>query len=765
MLRELKKEEVLYNLEMNPLDIDGISDNIPRYKNVYSKIEECLDIDRQGYNLYLIDNFSKEKLENLMRFIKKRLSKKKSPNDICYVVNEDEKSPYPITLENSKGKVLRDTLENIQSEYLECIYEFYSDSSHEEKEIIIDELEKKRNELIENLMEESKKCGFEIKASSTGFAFIPIKEGEVLTEENYDGLEIEEKGEILDEVTYLKKEANKILDDLKDIEIEALEKIKKIMKEYIKDKMKFSKDKFRMKFENNMEVLDFLNSVCRKIEESVIENYSISYEDDEEAIVKAIYKYKVNVLVDNSYNKNPLVLFEDDPSISNLIGSIEYENRNGVYSTDVNLIKPGSILRANEGVLIIRLNSLFFNSLSYYYLKKTLLNEKNDFDYNRGYLELLSLNGLKPEPVNINMKVILIGNYESYNVLYNHDEDFKKIFKLRAEYNPIIDINPSFGKDLLENIRELCEKKKLKPVDQDAIIEISKYLSRKAENRNKIYFDDYELDKLLTQASSIAVKEERDSIICDDIIKVAYTQEIIEEEVLKEYKEKKIFITTEGKKVGQVNGLSIIDVGYFSFGRPIRITCCCYKGNGDIIDIQKESNLSGDIHDKAINILKGYINTIIGKYETLPVDFHISFEQVYGKVDGDSASVAEVTSMISSLSKIPVKQNIAITGSINQFGEVQPIGGVNDKIEGFFKVCKENGGVKGNAVIIPDCNKDNLVLKKEIEDAIAKREFSIYTMEKVEDAVEILLGERFDKIIDIINKELRRYTKRYRNKK
>ncbi|EJO5346587.1 AAA family ATPase [Clostridium botulinum] len=765
MLRKIEPKDLLYDVEFNDVNIDKSQKYSPEYNSIYEKINCALDIDKPGYNLYLIDDFSKEKLDSIINFINQKLEKKNKPKDICYVVLEEERYPYSIYLENGKGKVLKENLEDIQLEYSECIYEFYNKSSNKEKEIILESIERRRNEIVNELMEESKKEGFEIKTGVSGFVFMPIKDGQTLSESEYEDLEKEEKDQILEKVSKLKEKAEESLEKLADMELEALDKIKDIMKLYLEIEMKNLKEEYRIEFEDNIQALDFLNSVCRNIENELIKNYTSDYEKDQEFIAKCIYKYKVNVIVDNTLNKSPLVIFEENPSVNNLVGSIEYENKNGVYYTDATLIKAGSLLKANEGCLIVRANSLFTSGAAYFHLKKCLMNNKIDFEYNKGYLELLSLGGLKPEPIKTKLKVIIIGDYETYNLLYNYDEDFKKIFKLKSEYNKIVDINNRSKNWLCEKVYNICENENLKNINEEALKEVCKYLSRKAENKNKFYFDNYEIDRLLIQANNRAKIKERDIITKDDIEFVAYEKEDIEKEVMESYEKERIFIDIKGNKVGQVNGLSVIDLGYASFGRPIRITCCCYKGNGDIIDIQKESDLSGNIHNKAISILKGYINSIIGKYDTLPVDFHLSFEQIYGKVDGDSASVAEAIVMLSALSNIPVRQNIAVTGSINQFGEVQPIGGVNEKIEGFYEVCKYKKDIKGKGIAIPDINKENLILNREVEEAIRNGQFNIYTMETVEDAVKILLEEKnlqFNQLMVGIQKELKKYNKRSR---
>lgn len=757
---ELKPEDIIYKIDFDHISKKEI-EYMPEYDEVYSKIRSALEINESGYNIYLVDDFSKDKLKNIVNFMEKILKERAKPEDVCYILEEDSKRPKVFLLTGGKGNELKNMMKNLQNACAEITFNFYNSSSNKDKESIIDNMQKKRNELIGMLENKANENGFEIKITQGGFVFVPLKEGEAMTEKDYDSLDSYKKDEILDKVSLLKESAEKILEQLKDIEKNELKKIKKLMDENFENNLKNIRELYINAFKENKEAVEFLDRVSKNIQRELIDNYSVNYNEDEEKINEIIFKYEINVLVDNSENDNPKVIYEEDPSVSNLLGSIEYENRNNVYTTDVSLIKAGSMLKANEGCLIIRANNLLSNSQAYYYLKKTLISEKINLDYNRGYLELLSLSSLKPNPIDIKEKVILIGDYETYDLLYNYDEDFKKIFRIRAEYKPIVDISENTKQALLSNIYKICRDKKLKLPTSSALSEIAKFLSRKAEDRNKVLFDDCELNKLLMLANNEASGIGKKNIDGEDIKNTAYIKEQAQKDIIDSYKKGKVLINVKDSFIGEVNGLSVIDTGYFRFGKPIRITCSCYKGEGNIIDVQKESNLSGNIHSKSINILKGYINKFSNSYSKLPVDFHLSFEQIYGKIDGDSASVAEIICMISALSKIPVKQNIAVTGSINQFGEVQPIGGVNEKIEGFFNICKALDSNKNKGVLIPYSNKSDIILEPEVEQEAAQGKFHIYTMKTVDDAVEILMGNKdinTREIFSIINKEIKKYS-------
>jgi lon-related putative ATP-dependent protease len=761
MNRELTPKDIIYDFDIEDMSTREPLDLMPQYFDAIENIKTALSINKEGFNIYLIDDFSKETLDDIMKYVNKTFENKSKPKDICYVLYEDEKSPKPIFVSNGGGNKLKTIFEEMQNEYLECTFQFYNNSKNKEKEEIQENIQKKRNELIAKLIDIAREKGFDIKSTNNGFTFIPLSSGKEMTENEYDILDKEKKEDILDTVSILKNIARDTLEELKDIEENDLEKIKEIMKVYYKNEMRDLKEEYKNMFIEDEPVQNYLEIVYSDIEKKLIDIYSLSYDDDEEKINEIIYKYVVNVIVDNSENQVPPVVFEQDPNLSNLLGNIEYENHNGVYSTDIKLIKGGSILRANEGCLIIRINNLLSNPSAYYYLKKSLLTQEVDLAYNRNYLELVALSTLRPEPIPIKEKIILIGDYETYDLLFNYDEDFRKIFTIKAECNPMLNIDNGLKSSLVFEINKICSENSFKFPTKGAIKEVAKILSRKAQSRKKIYYDKYEINKLLTLSNNKVKEENKEEISENDIFAVGYKKDIMEKEILNNYIEKKMLIDVKDSRIGQINGLSVIDTGYFSFGKPIRITCSCYKGEGNIVDVQKDSNLSGNIHSKSINILKGYISTINGGFSKLPVDFHLSFEQTYGKIEGDSASVAEIICMLSALSKIPIKQNIAVTGSVNQFGDVQPIGGANEKIEGFFGVCKAIDTIKNKGVVIPLSNAEDLVLNEEVEREIRNGNFHIYTMTSIEDAVGVLMGTEdisFEQVMASINKELKKYT-------
>ncbi len=760
MGRELTPREIVYDenfaIERSALENSA---SVLEQEEILNIIEEALNINRAGFNIYLVDSFSNKKLEDLIKYVKKVFSKREKPRDICYVTLEDARKPTIISLENGFGIKLYESLEKLKTTYFDKIFDFYNSSINDEKERIIEDINKKRNDYIGELIKTAKDDGFELKATNVGISFVPIEEENSEDKINLDTI-VDDENSMFEKVGKLKIGAEEILDILKDMEDNSLDKLRGILSSYLNEEMEDMREEIMETFEENIEAKEYLLKVCEDIEYNLIDIYSMSYEDDEEKIKEIILKYMVNVLLDNSNEESPRVIFEEDPSVNNLIGSIEYENHNGSYSTDVSLIKAGSLIEANEGCLILRLSSLLINQGSYYYLRRALLNGKVNFSYDRGYLELLSLNGLKPEAVPINVKVILIGDYESYDYLYKNDDDFKRIFQVRAEASNFTRIDRYTKEALNGLISNITSKDDMLPISNEGINEVGKYLSRLSENRKRILWDIDEVERIIVLSNTIAKKIGKEIIDDEDIRKVLYNKSAIEKEYEKMYKDNKILINVTDKIIGSINGLAVIDTGYLSFGKPIRITCIAYKGSGRIIDTQRESNLSGVIHGKSISILKGFLSNYLNSYGNIPIDFHISFEQMYGPLEGDSASVAEIIALISALSKIPINQNIAVTGSLNQFGEVQPIGGVNEKIEGFFNVTNILDTYKGKGVIIPYNNKDELILSKEVEEAVKQGDFKIYTMKNIYDAMEVLMLNNDSSLEDIaaaIDTEIKKY--------
>lgn len=748
MKNKLNPNEIIFCLNSD----DNVSEknidllDVQEFKTPYDKIKRILKIKKSEYNIYLIDSFLKEKVNTLISIIEKEYESLEAPNDICYASINDKEKPFPIFVSNGRGIQLKEDIKVLKEKYKTTILEFTSDSYTKEKDDILNNLKESRDNHLNELITLATNEGFEMKATNDGFVFIPLKDGKEMSENDYDNLDEEVKEKLIDKAEKLKEESSEILLALKDVEVTSLKKLKNILSEYIEEKLKDFKDDILLEYIVDDDVYNYLDTFYKKIEEELIEIYNVDIEEEEKELDKIIEKYSIEVIVDNSEYNHPRVIFEDDPNIGKLLGTVEYENQNGNYTTDLSLISAGSLLEANGGCIILRLKDLIANN-SYQYLKKALLSKKLTFDSNRNYLEVLSINGLKLEPININVKVILIGDYESYNILYNNDEDFKNLFPVKVQIPIEVKLNDKVKeiKNLIKNIREKnCDLE----ITEEGINSIFKHFVRIASSRENINIDYKEIEKIILLSEQIAYSEGKEIIDKDIINKVIYEDDMIEEEYINMYKEDKVFVNLKGKRVGDINGLAVLDTGTHTFGKTMRITCNVFKGDGTVHDLHKEAKLSGKIHEKSISILKSILLSKWKKTQNLPINLYLSFEQSYGLIEGDSASVAEMICMLSAITERGIRQNIAVTGSLNQFGEVQPIGGVNEKIEGFFKICKELNLMKGSGVLIPRTNINELVLNDEVEEEILKGNFSIYYMDKLDEAIEILILDENESVAD-----------------
>lgn len=759
MINKLSYEDIFFDFNTEGINIEDIdSKEFMEYKEIYSRFKMGIKIKEPSFNIFLVDNISEDKIEQLIEIIKEE--DKSEVKDFAYIYYGDSQPIKLKTFKAGNGRKVEAYLEHIKKFYINLIFEFYNSYILEEENNILSKHLEKRDVILQELTDIGLQKGFKITYGDTGFSFIPIVHEKNITEEEFENLDLKEKNNIMNSLNEMKNYTKDIIEDLKNIEEKYLEEIKNCLYNFLNDKSNEFKEKIKIEFIKEIEGQKLLLQICDLIEKDISHNIVKSLEENEEVIISKITKYKFKLLVENDPLKVPIV-YEKFPNYKNMFGYIDYKGKNGSYTSNINNIKIGSVMRANCGYLILEVKQLIEDFYTYNELKKIMKGKKLKIEQNKGMLELLDIEKLNLEEVTIDLKVILIGDYRYFNMLYNYDEDFKSLFKIRLESDSIIRIDNYCKKIILKNMLQICKKHKCKPLTNKAVKEVGRLFAREAEDRNKIDFNYEKLKDIMILTSAYAVEEGKRGVVYEDIVNLYNKESLIEKYIKEQYKDGKIILNVEGNRIGEINGLSVIEGNDLKIGRPMRITCTCAKGNGNIVDSQKENNLSGKVHNKSVSILKGLLNNLMGGYNEIPVDFNVSFEQVYGFVEGDSASVAEALVIMSSLLRIPIRQNIAVTGSINQFGDVQPVGGVNHKIEGFYDTCKTLDTVANKGVLIPARNKNNIVLRKDVEEAIGAGEFFIYTMENFFDAMEIMFYEvnfRNRNVIDEIGRELRKYT-------
>ena len=709
-----------------------------------------LNVDVNGYNLYLEGPSGVGKTMYTKNYLDKISKNKKKPQDWCYLYNfENPNEPVALNLPAGQGKEFEETMEkfvkDIKSEIKST---FNNDDFEKEKNVIIQKYQEKRTKLLEDLNNESAKYGFQVKASDNGIYMMPVIDGKIIKEEEFEKLDEKIKKEYEDRSTIVQRQIIQVIGKIKEIEQESEKKVSEwqssIASLSIEGHISFVKSKFK----RNKKINKFLDGVRKDIIKN-INKFTSEEPKTTEGQPKVIEtnpwdNYRVNLFVDNSNAEGAPVVMDSNYSFSNIFGRLEYENHYGILRTDFTMIRPGLLHKANGGYIIFQANDLLTNPIAYDNLKKVLRNKELGIDNSIDQKTSMVMVSLKPEPIPLDLKVIIIGNENVYQTLLSVDSDFRKLFKIKVEFEDDSILNTQNLKDLARFVHGYCEDDELPHLDKFAVARLAEYSTRLSNSQNRISTRFGELSQVIAEAATWA------RLSKSKVVTKEYIDKALEERKnrLKKYDEKytemikegTLLIDTEGEKIGQINGLTVMSIGEYSFGKPVRITVNTYTGKKGIIDIEREVELSGSSHSKGILILNGYLGEKFAKDMPLSLTASICFEQLYNGVDGDSASSTELYALLSNLSGVPINQGIAVTGSVNQKGEIQAIGGVNEKIEGYFEICKLKGLNGKQGVMIPKQNIQNLNLDDEIVTAVKNGKFHIYAVSNIDEGIEILTG-------------------------
>ena len=709
-----------------------------------------LNVDVNGYNLYLEGPSGVGKTMYTKNYLDKISKNKKKPQDWCYLYNfENPNEPVALNLPAGQGKEFEETMEkfvkDIKSEIKST---FNNDDFEKEKNVIIQKYQEKRTKLLEDLNNESAKYGFQVKASDSGIYMMPVIDGKIIKEEEFEKLDEKIKKEYEDRSTIVQRQIIQVIGKIKEIEQESEKKVSEwqssIASLSIEGHISFVKSKFK----RNKKINKFLDGVRKDIIKN-INKFTSEEPKTTEGQPKVIEtnpwdNYRVNLFVDNSNAEGAPVVMDSNYSFSNIFGRLEYENHYGILRTDFTMIRPGLLHKANGGYIIFQANDLLTNPIAYDNLKKVLRNKELGIDNSIDQKTSMVMVSLKPEPIPLDLKVIIIGNENVYQTLLSVDSDFRKLFKIKVEFEDDAVLNTQNLKDLARFVHGYCEDDELPHLDKFAVARLAEYSTRLSNSQNRISTRFGELSQVIAEAATWA------RLSKSKVVTKEYIDKALEERKnrLKKYDEKytemikegTLLIDTEGEKIGQINGLTVMSIGEYSFGKPVRITVNTYTGKKGIIDIEREVELSGSSHSKGILILNGYLGEKFAKDMPLSLTASICFEQLYNGVDGDSASSTELYALLSNLSGVPINQGIAVTGSVNQKGEIQAIGGVNEKIEGYFEICKLKGLNGKQGVMIPKQNIQNLNLDDEIVTAVKNGKFHIYAVSNIDEGIEILTG-------------------------
>lgn len=735
-------------------------------------IDMGLSIDYTGYNIFVCGINGTGKKSYAMKRIKEHAENFEIPNDWCYVYNfTDSTKPLALELRGGTVEYFKQDMDSLIDYLLEEVPKAFGREEFEKvRNDIIDKHQKNILNEVDKLYAECKLNDFSVKSTSEGFSFTPIYDGEEMTEKKYNELEEDEREKINDVVSELKLLALDVMRKSKKIKKELYDELKELDQEnaisIINDKIEVLIDRYGF----NQKIIDYLGAV----REDIINNIEVFIEDEEVSGEEEVFlkRYYINIISSNKEKSGLPVVYESFPEYHNLIGRIEYESKAGNITTDFTSIRGGSLHKANGGYLIIDAYQLLTCSQSWEVIKRALKNEYINIENSKTSIDLMPIVSFKPEEIPLKIKVVLIGNPLIYYILFNNDEDFKELFKIKADFDYEIENNETAVFQLIGFISNYCSDNDILPVSKSGVYEILKFSLRKSESKKYFSSSMNLITDLLIQASSIA--KAKDSKFIDGCHVKDYINHhnrrlnSYRDKVYNMYKDGKYLIDVKGSRIGEINGLTVIDHSDNSFGKQTRITVTTFAGKDGIINIERETSMSGSIHSKGILILSGYIGETFGQNMSLSFNASICFEQLYGEVDGDSASAAELIALLSSLGNIAIKQNIAITGSVNQRGDIQPVGGINEKIEGFFDICSFLGLSGNQGVIIPQANLEDLILKDEVIREVEKGAFHIYTVRSIEDCFEVLCDMSIikgtcERVFDVVKKNVEEKLKKYNN--
>jgi len=714
-----------------------------------------LGIKDHGFNMYVAGYPGTGRKTAVKSFVEAQAKTRPVPNDWCYVNNfGNQYEPKTIQLPPGKGKEFKDDMktfiDNLKSALPKA---FESEEYVTRRDSTIRELEGQHKRLIDDLNVKAQREGFIIQTTPVGLLLVPVLDGKPLSEEEMITLPQKMKDKIAEKRETLESEFRNTVRQLIDMERQIHDALKKLNKEVALYAIGHQLDGLMMKYQGTPDVTSYLkeseNDILDNLQQFIRRGgqeqqlpFQLPWMREEELYKK----YEVNIVIDNSATTGAPVIVETNPTYPNLLGKTEKEAQFGALTTDFSMIRGGSIHKANGGYLIIAVEDLLRNPLSYDGLKRDLKDGKMSIEEPEERYGFLSIKTIKPQPIPLTAKIILIGDPYLYQMLFTMDPDFKELFKIKAEFDTTMPRTDEKVQKYGAFVCGLCEKEGLKHLDGGGLAKLIEYSSRLVEDQYKLSTQFSAIADVVREANFYATEDKSEFITADHAKKAIeekiYRSKLIQEKIQEMISRGFFLIDTFEEKVGQINGLSVMGLGDFAFGTPSRVTVSIGLGREGVIDIERESKMGGPIHTKGVLILSGFLNDKYARDKPLSLSARLVFEQNYEGVEGDSASSTELYSILSALSGLPIKQNIAVTGSVNQKGEVQAIGGVNEKIEGFFEVCKAKGLNGQQGVMIPESNVQNLMLKEEVVEAVKEGKFNIYSVKTIDEGIEVLTGTK-----------------------
>ena len=735
------------------------TDDLPSFEGTIGQeramksLDFGLGVDSKGFNIFALGEPGTGKMTSVLTLLREKAGKETVPQDWIYVYNfKNPDVPEAIPMDPGKGRLFHKDMEDlIKALRIDIPKAFESKEYEKQRNKIVEEFQQKQNELFTKLEEEAREKGFTIKRGMAGILIVPMKQdGEPLTPEEFAKIDEKTRKDMEKTGKALQERLNEVFRAMRDTEKFVQDMLTKLERAIAYDALYPPVENVKSKYREYEKVLAYLDTVREDILSHLDEFKTQEEQPSPLPFLKmpkqevSFTRFAINVVVDNAETTGAPVVVESNPTYLNLFGRIENKILYGMAITDFSMIKAGSVHRANGGYLVIDVLDLLRNPFSYEALKRAIKNGEIRIDDMLEQYRLIATATMKPDPIPLDIKVVLVGSPWIYYTLYGLDPDYQELFKVKADFDSRMERTEENAQNYAFFIANCQKSENLLAVDRGGVAKMVEFGSRLADHQ----------DKLSTRFSSIAdltreahywAKKEGSSFIRAEHVTQAISERVsranrIEERLGEATLEDVLIVQTTGSKVGQINGLAVLDQGDYSFGRPSRITTRTFVGKTGVVNIERETKMSGKIHEKAIFIIASYLGAKYAAKKAVSLSASITFEQLYDMVEGDSATCAEMYSLLSSLSAIPISQSFAVTGSMDQNGDVQPIGGVNQKIEGFFALCKSRGLDGAHGVIIPRRNVKNLMLRQEVVDAVKDGAFTIYSIDTMEEGLEILTG-------------------------
>ncbi len=717
-----------------------------------SAIEFAISVTAAGYNLYAAGEPGTGRNTAIRIAVEHAAKEKPIPNDWCYVHNFDQPdAPNALSLPAGMGCQLKNDMADLITELREEIRKAFEGKAYEERRAhLLKELQEKRDEHFGRFKKEAEERGFAVEQSGGGILTLPIRDGKPMSSQDWEELSDEDKEDLEKRQENLQVVMRDITRQVRELEKQAREKMGNLERIIANLPLSNAIDELREKYSEYKEVVEYLETV----KEDILANLD-DFKDEEEQQVPIpglkmprtsdpLHRYQINVIVDNCNTKGAPVVIETNPSFYNLVGRLEYRSTMGTMTTDFTMIKAGALHRANGGYLVIQALDLLRNNMSWDALKRAIRNCKISLEDMNEQYRLIQTQGLKPEPIPLDIKVVLVGSPLLGMLLYQYDEDFRKIFKVKADFGLLMDKDEEALQAYASFIATRASEEDLLPFDRTAMARVVEFGSRIVADQEKLSTQFIQIADLLRESDYWTRQEGSDTVTGEHVKKAIeekiYRSNRIEERLRELIANGTLLVDTDGEVAGQINGLAVLSLGDYAFGKPSRLTARIFSGKAGIVQIDRDTQLAGNIHNKGVMILQGFFGHRYARKAPITLSASLTFEQLYDGVEGDSASSTELYCLLSALARVPLRQDLAVTGSVNQLGQIQAIGGVNEKIEGWFYTCKLLGFTGRQGVLIPQANVRNLMLKDEIVEAVEAGQFHIYPISYIDQGIELLTG-------------------------